>query len=148
MADCTGVASPVVGTEVGLSTVAEVASSADIAGAASLAIVEVVSLADIAGVASLAVAGVTSLAVAGAAPSADIAGAASPAVAGVASSADSVGVASSANWVGDGCLHGMNDVVCENDCFADPTYSDVDFHIVTPHLGSGGTRPGHYLDNR
>ena len=127
-------------------TVAEVASSADIAGAASLAVAEVASLADIAGAA---IAGVASLAVAGAAPSADIAGAASqgvagvassadivgaasPAVAGVTSSADGVGVASLTDLVGDGCISGMNAVKCENDSLADSTYPDVDF----PHSDS------------
>ena len=145
------------GPEAGTLTVAEVASSADIAGAASLAIAEVASLADIAGAVSpavagavsLAVAGVASLAIAGAAPSADIAGAASqdvagvassadivgaasPAVAGVASSADGVGVVSSTDLVGDGCISGMNAVKCENDWLADSTYPDVDF----PHSDS------------
>ena len=132
LADCAGVASPVVGTETGPSTVAEVASSADIAGAASLAVAGAASLADIAGAASPGVAGVASLTIAGAAPSADIAGVASRAIAGVASSADSVGMASSTDQVGEGCLSEVNDVKCGNDWLADSTCPDIDF----PHSDS------------
>ena len=119
--------SPVVGAEAGPSTVAEVASSADIAGAASLAVAWMASLADIAGAVSPAVAGVASPAVAGAASAADIAGAASPAVAEVAFSADIVGAASSTDPAEDDYLSGMNDMKCENVCLADSSYPDIDF---------------------
>ena len=124
LADCAGVASSVVGAEAGPSTVAEVASPADIAGAVSPAVAGVASPADIVGAASPAVAEVAS--------SADIVGAASPAVAEVASSADIVGAASSTDPAGDDYLSGMNDVKCEHVCLADSSYPDIDF----PHNNS------------
>ena len=105
LADCAGVASPDDCAMAVLSTVAEVASATDIAGATTPSTI----------------AEVTS--------SADIAGAASPAIAEVASSAVGVEVEeveeSSTDPVGDVSFSGMNDMKCENDWLSDSTSPNI-----------------------